>query len=111
MKVGKKTWFVIGVLGLALLGYFVTPKEVWEKQAAQKQAAKENADRINQANFEKIQVGMGWGAVEEILGNGWKEVSAVGSLQTYVWKGGFLKSITIILDNNRVFSKSSMGLK
>jgi len=115
MKLKPGHYVFLFLVVMAIIGFIITPKEVWEKQAAQREAnrraAEESGKHITQENFQKITVGMTFDAVESILGKDWKEVSAAGSMQTYVWKGGIFRSITITLDNNLVFSKSSMGLK
>lgn len=110
MKLSWK-WAVLFLAAMAIVGYIVTPKEVWQQRAQQREAKQAESAKVNQANFERVAVGMAFKEVEAILGKEYKENSAIGSLQTYSWKGGILKSITIVFDSGRVQSKTSSGLR
>lgn len=69
----------------------------------------EIAETLTTQNYDGIRIGMAWQPVEDLLGKDWKEVSTIGTMQTYIWRHGF-RSITVILDNNRVAAKSANGL-
>lgn len=90
---------IIGVLGV--VGRFAVMNGV-NKNAP--------STLLTTENYDKIRIGMTFDEVEAILGNSWRETSTVGTMQTYVWSEGIFRSITIILDNNRVSAKMQNGL-
>lgn len=73
------------------------------------------ANRVNQANFQKIENGMSLSQVEAILGKGKEQASSGGSFggisvegKGMVWQDGN-KVITVMFMNDAVQSKAQMG--
>lgn len=69
---------------------------------------------INMAAFQKIQTGMTLEEVEAIVGKGrLQSESEFGGMKTqfYYWDGGFMKGITVTIQDGVVSSKSQIGLK
>lgn len=70
--------------------------------------------QVNEENYNKIQKGMSFNEVVEILGEDY-EVSSSASYgdynsNCYVWQGFGGANITIIFLNGKVFSKAQAGL-
>jgi Domain of Unknown Function with PDB structure (DUF3862) len=66
--------------------------------------------KVTLANYEKIEDGMSFESVVEILGPHWNKKQSKGSGQEYIWKIGAAKHATITFENNRVVAKRSLGL-
>jgi len=72
-------------------------------------------NRVNQANYQKIEDGMSLSQVESILGKGKEQASSGGSFggitmqaKGMVWQDGN-KVITVMFMNDAVQSKAQMG--
>ena len=69
--------------------------------------------RVTRKNYDKIQTGMTFEEVVDILGNNYEVSADAGyggiSSSAYIW-GNENKCIVVLFVNNRVFSKSQQGL-
>lgn len=70
--------------------------------------------RVTKSNYDKIQTGMSFSEVVEILGDDYEASSDASfggySSSCYIWEGSFGANITIIFLNNKVYTKAQTGL-
>ena len=109
MKLSSK-WVILFLCLAALILFFVTSDLInWSKPLRQT-TSQVPLTKVTLANYEKIEVGMSFESVVEILGPHWAKKSSKGLGQEYIWKIGVAKSATITFENDRVLSKRYVGL-
>ena len=90
-----------------------TAEEVRNEQRKQQEQQQPAAKQITWQDFQKIQPGMNYFQVVQLLGEGRlisESVFADSSAQVYSWDVGFLKSITCYFQNGKLITKSQVGL-
>lgn len=95
------------------------PKEEEEKEEPKEEKPEEPKDEsgVTLANFEKIENGMSYEEVVDILGGEGELLSQAGEgefkTEMYKWdgEGGFGANMNVTFQNGQVQSKAQMGLK